>query len=78
VKAAHVRAWSRSGLYLVLGLVGGGAAHAQLAPQASVVVNECESGPNGWIELLNRGSERVDLATTPWAAAAPSWSATST
>ena len=57
--------WSRSGLYLLLGLTAGGAAHAQLAPQAGVVVNECASGPTGWIELLNRSSERVDLAKDP-------------
>lgn len=30
-----------------------------------MVVNECASGPTGWIELLNRGSEGVDLARDP-------------
>jgi len=45
--------------------MAGGAAHAQLASQASVVVNECASGPTGWIELLNRSGERVDLAKDP-------------
>jgi len=52
-------------VYLALAGTAGGAANAQLAPQASVVVNECASGPTGWIELYNRGSERVDLAKDP-------------
>ena len=52
-------------VYLALAVAAGGAANAQLAPQASVVVNECASGPNGWIELYNRSSERVDLAKDP-------------
>src|SRR4051794_13520171 len=32
---------------------------------AALIVNECASGPSGWIELLNHGSEPVDLTSDP-------------
>jgi 5-methylthioadenosine/S-adenosylhomocysteine deaminase len=55
---------TRLGLYLVLCLTGCRAARAEVPVPAGrgVVVNECAAGPTGWIELLNRGAEAVDLA----------------
>jgi hypothetical protein len=34
-------------------------------PPSAIVVNECATGPNGWIELLNRGSAPVDVSNDP-------------
>jgi hypothetical protein len=78
VKVAYVRgavffrASSRLVVYLVLGLAAGHSvpARAQSAPTPpvptpSIVVNECATGPTGWIELVNRGSDPVDLAKDP-------------
>lgn len=59
MQAAPIRALFSLGFCLVVGLVGCRAARAQ--SPAAVVVNECASGPAGWIELLNRGADPVDL-----------------
>jgi len=48
------------GCLALSGLGGCRAARAEGA--ASLMVNECASGPGGWIELLNRGADQVDLA----------------
>lgn len=60
VKDVPGRACARWGLCLVIGLASCRAARAQSTP--GVVVNECAAGPTGWVELLNRGAETVDLA----------------
>jgi 5-methylthioadenosine/S-adenosylhomocysteine deaminase len=46
------------------GVAGCRPARAQSAASA-VVVNECASGPNGWIELRNPSGELVELANDP-------------
>jgi len=38
------------------------AARAQGTAPAGIVVTNCAAGPTGWIELLNRGADGVDLA----------------
>jgi hypothetical protein len=52
-------------IVLGVGAVSGCSSPAKADPPPAIVVNECSTGPGGWIELLNRGSEVVDLNADP-------------